>query len=289
MECVELKIPPLPQLVTVGHSWWRPGTIHFERRFQVFDLQFVARGSLHMTEEDAAYDLGDGGVLLLEPGLTHVGHRETAVDTELYWVHFVHAAPERRLPHDKINWPQPLLRGTDADLSPTEQFMYLPKFAHLDLRPLLPILDEMVQVHRELSIHNALRLQVLLGELLIRLQNTTRQYVRSRAYAVSEMVIGYLKERLTLPFDAAGMEKELHFRFDYLARCMKRFTGMSPLQYFHHLKVEKARQLLAQDRLSIREVAEYSGIPDVNYFCRLFRRKTGMTPNQYRSMLQGFV
>jgi hypothetical protein len=138
MECAELKIPPLSQLVTVGHGMWRPGMIHFERRFQVYDLLFVIRGSHHMTEEGTAYDLGEGGVLLLEPGLTHVGHRETTIDTELYWVHFIHAAPERHVPHDKINWSQPLRHGTDADLSPSEQFMYLPKFAHLDLNPFVP-------------------------------------------------------------------------------------------------------------------------------------------------------
>jgi AraC-type DNA-binding domain-containing proteins len=69
----------------------------------------------------------------------------------------------------------------------------------------------------------------------------------------------------------------------YLARCLKKYTGMSPLQYLHHLQVKRAKSLLENTGLSVAEIGRQVGIDNVNYFIRMFRKQTGMTPGQYRT------
>jgi transcriptional regulator GlxA family with amidase domain len=59
-------------------------------------------------------------------------------------------------------------------------------------------------------------------------------------------------------------------------------TGMSPLEYVHHVRLEEAKQLLESGDTPIEGVALEVGYSDTSFFGRLFRRKVGMTPAQYR-------
>jgi transcriptional regulator GlxA family with amidase domain len=59
-------------------------------------------------------------------------------------------------------------------------------------------------------------------------------------------------------------------------------TGMSPLDYVHALRLEEAKQILETEDLSIEAIAEQVGYQDTSFFGRLFRRKVGLTPAQYR-------
>ncbi len=59
-------------------------------------------------------------------------------------------------------------------------------------------------------------------------------------------------------------------------------TGMSPLQYVHHVRLEEAKHLLESGDAPVEDVAAEVGYSDGSFFGSLFRRKVGMTPAQYR-------
>jgi len=66
---------------------------------------------------------------------------------------------------------------------------------------------------------------------------------------------------------------------------MRRFakaTGMSPLDYIHALRLEEAKQLLETTDIPVEAIANEVGYEDTSFFGRLFRRKTSITPLQYR-------
>jgi transcriptional regulator GlxA family with amidase domain len=65
-------------------------------------------------------------------------------------------------------------------------------------------------------------------------------------------------------------------------RRFTRATGMSPLDYIHALRLEEAKQMLETQDLPVEAVAEEVGYQDNGFFGRLFRRRVGMTPGQYR-------
>jgi hypothetical protein len=73
MECLQLVVPPIPQFLTVGHSHWSPGGSHFSRKFQVYDMLFVKKGSLYITENGQPYEISPQKMLILEAGKTHWG------------------------------------------------------------------------------------------------------------------------------------------------------------------------------------------------------------------------
>lgn len=66
---------------------------------------------------------------------------------------------------------------------------------------------------------------------------------------------------------------------------MRRFrdaTGVTPLDYVQALRLEEAKQMLETGDLSIEAIANEVGYEDASFFNRLFRRKVGMSPAQYR-------
>lgn len=66
---------------------------------------------------------------------------------------------------------------------------------------------------------------------------------------------------------------------------MRRFreaTGLTPLDYVQALRLEEAKQMLEMGDLSVEAIANEIGYEDASFFGRMFRRKVGMTPAQYR-------
>lgn len=282
MECLEIQIPPLPQFITVGHAYWSKGMKHFKRRFGIYDVVFVKEGGLYIQEEQTEYQLTAGHVLVLEPNKTHWGYRATEEQSEVYWVHFRFQEVERVLSCEDIPWSYKLRQGTDADLEPAKQYMYIPKFAQLNLNSIFPVLDRMIELHHTFSTENALALQVSLADLLMKLQDAMRVSVMPSSAHLSAAVIEYLNHHIGVPFRSKHMEQALHFHYDYLSRCLKKHTGMSPVTYLNHIRLLHAKSQLEHSDLSVQEIAEKSGFGSSNYFIRLFRKNFGITPKQYR-------
>ncbi|MCW8880898.1 MAG: helix-turn-helix domain-containing protein [Sedimenticola sp.] len=65
-------------------------------------------------------------------------------------------------------------------------------------------------------------------------------------------------------------------------RRFKQATGLSPMEYVHTLRLEETKQQLEATNESIESVAQSVGYEDTAFFGRLFRRKVGLTPAQYR-------
>ena len=67
-----------------------------------------------------------------------------------------------------------------------------------------------------------------------------------------------------------------------LVRRFSKATGMSPLDYVQALRLEEAKQLLENSDLPVEGIANKVGYEDTSFFGRLFRKKSGITPKQYR-------
>jgi AraC-like DNA-binding protein len=70
----------------------------------------------------------------------------------------------------------------------------------------------------------------------------------------------------------------------YFSTQFRKATGMPPIDYFIHLKIQKACQLLYKDNIKVKEVAESVGYEDPYYFSRLFKKYMNVSPEQYKAM-----
>ena len=71
-----------------------------------------------------------------------------------------------------------------------------------------------------------------------------------------------------------------------LKRRFKTATGTTLIDYLQNLRVEEAKRLLETGQIAVDEISVEVGYEDPSFFRRLFKRRTGLTPSQYRRMFQ---
>lgn len=69
-----------------------------------------------------------------------------------------------------------------------------------------------------------------------------------------------------------------------LKRRFKAATGLTLIEYVQNLRIEEAKRMLEQDRLSADEISARVGYDDASFFRRVFRRRTGLAPVEYRRL-----
>src|SRR5262245_14903342 len=89
----------------------------------------------------------------------------------------------------------------------------------------------------------------------------------------------HLPERLSIP----DLALEVGISPFHFVRLFKQATGLTPHQYVVSRRVERARQLLADEVLSIAAIALDTGFASQSHLTEVFRRETGVTPAVYRS------
>jgi AraC family transcriptional regulator len=72
----------------------------------------------------------------------------------------------------------------------------------------------------------------------------------------------------------------------HFAREFKRSTGITPHQYLLNFRIDRAKEMLSDGKLSLSDVGLQSGFSHQSHFTRLFRRLTGTTPLNYRLNFQ---
>ena len=73
----------------------------------------------------------------------------------------------------------------------------------------------------------------------------------------------------------------------YLSSLFKKEVGQTLTDYVNSRRMEQAARMLRNGTLQIQTVAQYCGIPDVNYFSKLFKRYISVTPKAFRQSLGG--
>lgn len=70
----------------------------------------------------------------------------------------------------------------------------------------------------------------------------------------------------------------------HLQRTFKRIKGVTPLEYVQQLRLNEAMECLIHTDLTITDIALQVGISNTPYFVTLFKKKTGVTPTEYRDI-----
>ena len=71
-----------------------------------------------------------------------------------------------------------------------------------------------------------------------------------------------------------------------LKRRFKAATGVTLIDYLQNVRIEEAKRLLETGNRPVDEISVAVSYEDASFFRRLFKRRTGMTPGQYRRMFQ---
>jgi AraC-like DNA-binding protein len=97
--------------------------------------------------------------------------------------------------------------------------------------------------------------------------------------SVRQLIMGHLHDR---ELSVGKLAESIHCKPSYLSSLFHQETGMGLKAFINEQRLVKAKRLLEDSSLSIREIAGAAGYQDAGYFTRRFRHTTGMTPRAFR-------
>lgn len=92
----------------------------------------------------------------------------------------------------------------------------------------------------------------------------------------------YIRNHLNEDLSLNRLAEFSHLHPVYLSRVFKELTGITVGDFINRTRLEKVENLLKSSRLTVLEISRKLGFATDNYFCRWFRKQTGMSPHQYR-------
>ena len=104
--------------------------------------------------------------------------------------------------------------------------------------------------------------------------------------AIIRETIDYMKNNLDKTIrieDFADLNK---YSVSHFSKLFRLTTGMSPIEYFIHLKMQKACQLLYTEDSRVKQIAALLGYDDPYYFSRLFKKYMNTSPGTYRKSVR---
>ncbi|BFK28962.1 helix-turn-helix domain-containing protein [Blautia producta] len=97
-----------------------------------------------------------------------------------------------------------------------------------------------------------------------------------------QLATQYIKKHYNENLSINGLAELYNMSPNYFSSVFKRELDQSAVNYITEVRMEKAREYLKDTDLSVIEIAENVGYEDSQYFFRVFKKTTGVTPLQYR-------
>ncbi len=233
-----------------------------------FQAVYVTRGSgKFRAARFGSCEIVAGDLMLLFPGIKHAycPHKETGWDE--YWVGFAGSHAHRL-------WKNGLFHPEKA-------------VHHIGVNTeLITDFEEILLLCRQQSPGFQIRLGALVLQLLahihtIEQQSRTEAGDREAVRKARQVMNKYIDTGL----DMEVLSEEIGMSYPTLLETFRKYTGLTPYQYFLQLRIHRAKSLLQNPGLSVKEVAALLKFENQYYFSRIFKKKTGMSPSQWRNML----
>lgn len=112
-----------------------------------------------------------------------------------------------------------------------------------------------------------------------------RSNEEEHANLVIQTLCNYVKDNLEKDLSLVRLAELNHFNPSYLSRFFKQEMGINLSEYIDDCRIRRAKELLCNTDLMVREVAPQVGYESAHSFTRLFKKLTGMTPQEYRESL----
>lgn len=99
-----------------------------------------------------------------------------------------------------------------------------------------------------------------------------------------DRILSYINENYHREIDFKEMAKEIGISYSYMRKIVKQETGKSLLDLINNARIEKAKVLLRETSMYIKEIAEDVGYNNVQSFTRFFKKYEGITPSEFREI-----
>lgn len=97
-----------------------------------------------------------------------------------------------------------------------------------------------------------------------------------------ERILSWLEARYTEPLSLNKIANELHLSPYHISHRFKEWVGMTLSDYLNERRLHEAVKLLNTTNHTVAQIGETIGLENCSYFCKIFKKKFGLSPHQYR-------
>lgn len=155
----------------------------------------------------------------------------------------------------------------------------------LHIENAFPFEDKFVEIAEEYVNHNLyydVRCSTLLKDILI----LTARLAASQNHGINcqkaDEVLRYIHSQYHLPLTNKEIAEKFNYHENYLSSLILKYTGLPLHQYVLNHKMHMAIVLLQSSTLSVGEVAEKVGMPDIKHFSKCFKKSIGQPPSHFK-------
>lgn len=272
-----------PRLNIVWQGRWRAGQVEPGRYLYDHELVIVTQGSCVVSVEDRAVTLAAGDYLIIPPDTLHAT-RVGAQGVTRHCFHFDWTPAENPVSRALYCFyptrPEASLVAAAPGFIPAEVF-----HGSWSMNGAVRSLVETV-AHRWKGGDPLERetCRAVFHELLLRLVWREGEGTRhaDRSAQLARAVRDLLGRPETKTGSIQALLESLGFTYPHLCRVFHRAYGVTPTEYRTAVRLERAKVLLRDRRMTVAEAAQAAGFDDPGYFARCFRRQTGIAPSDYR-------
>jgi len=230
-------------------------------------LIYCTAGCGLVATTDKTWRIKAGDLILLPKGMAHEYRSNQRIPWTIYWAHY-----EGKL---ATQYTQAITDRTVINIGLQPRLL-------ADFEAIFSLRQSNFSSSEFIHAANQLK-QMLTGMAVMARRHKVQKGQRIHLDRIRELM--HLSIHSDLDLELLATEARLskyHF-----TRKFKELTGHSPIQYFIHLKIQFACQLLDSTTLSVKEISHQVGYRDPYYFSRLFKQVIGISPSYYRNSLHG--
>lgn len=261
-----------PEIIYAFDPWNEQGNKSDIHTHDFLEISIVLEGQANYTIEEQEFQLNAGQIMLFNPGTHHGEEQRTGT-----YSHQLH-----------IGLTNISLDGLKRNHLPTKKAIlnlgeYQWEFLDKAWRPVKEYSEE--QPEFQLMVKALIiEMLVLILRSLEKVQDNTvtlalSKNAKRKQYLVNHAIY-YLENHHTQEITLEQLADTLYVSPTYLSKVFKESTGMSPINYLIQVRLKHAKELLANEQLTIREISQAVGYQDAYHFSKLFKKYYGVSPSQ---------
>ena len=236
------------------------------RTLSEYQILYISKGKgSFRSESTKKTDIKKGQIILLFPGQWHTYCPSIDTGWNEYYIGFEGEFADCMLRNEFINWKNQIL-----DVGVNEE--------------LVSLFSAAIQIAKD----EKKAAQQYLAGIVLHIIGMALSFSQNREFELDDS--GQIIERAKIimaenthrQVSIQQIAANLGTSYSWFRKAFKEYTGFAPAQYFQELKLRKAKELLTETNLSIKEIAYELDFSSYEYFLSFFKKRVGVTPTDYR-------
>lgn len=279
----------IEQLITLYYFEFGKEYVYKGEKHDFWEFLYVDKGEVEVAADGERYNLQQGMVIFHKPNEFHSFRANRITAPNLIVMTFDCHSPDMKHFENQIMVLNDAERNLLASIieEGTNAFTFPFRYPLRDHRKSNVMVgsEQLIQLYLETF-------------LIFLLRRITVPHPRAELFSAMKKkdddiliqhVIAYLEQNMTRKITLSEISETLHVSRSRLKELFKKSTGRTIMEYFTHIKIKKAKELIREVPNNFTEIAAMTGFSSIHHFSKAFKKETGMSPSEYTKSIKGRV